>query len=123
MRAITFSILLCLSFNLYAQYPDFQYESKYIADKARELTDVYDAELGLDGEQLPLFYDIVKDHLGTAVKIKKEFQGDKQTYKLKKLKTHEVAKMSEVLTRIQHNYYIRIRPKIQPGYYLADEEY
>lgn len=112
-RVLTLTFLL-LTASLFAQFPDTYYETKEIREKAEKLTMIYDAQLGLDGTQLPIFQDKVADYLTLSEKVKKEFDGKEELDMLTRLMVEESLEMQDLLTRIQYNVYKKIRQDIQP---------
>lgn len=82
--------------------------------QAKELTKVYDAELGLDADQYLLFQKKVEIFLIRAQMIRDDFKGKEKLDKLYLLQKEEMAEMDDILTRIQWERYVKIRPEIQP---------
>tara|TARA_R110000868_G_scaffold322148_1_gene583134 strand:+ start:115 stop:486 length:372 start_codon:yes stop_codon:yes gene_type:complete len=116
-------ILLLISTTLFAQYPDVSYETREIKKEAKKLTKIYDAKLGLDGSQLPIFQDKVEDYLVLSNKVRKDFEGREELEELTKLMVKESLEMKDLLTRVQYQVYKNIRQDIQPLKALkADDE-
>lgn len=109
----TFILMLSTTFT-FAQYPDVSHESRAVKKEAEKITNIYDAQLGLDGNQLPIFQDKVEDYIGLSNKVKKDLDGKAELDALTSLMVKESLEMKDILTRIQYNVYKKIRQKIQP---------
>lgn len=110
---ITLSLLL-VSQIAWAQYPDTTIETLEVREEAKRLTKIYSAELGLDGTQLPIFEDKVGDYLTLREEVIETYEGKETLDKLTQLMVKESLEMKDLLTRIQHNKYKKIRQSIQP---------
>lgn len=110
---ITISLLF-LTQIAYSQYPDTTIETPEVREEAKRLTKIYSAELGLDGTQLPIFEDKVGDYLTLREEVMETYQGKEALDKLTQLMVKESLEMKDLLTRIQHNKYKKIRQAIQP---------
>lgn len=89
--------------------------------QAKELTKIYDAELGLDAGQYLQFQKKVEAFLYKAQIVREEFEGKEKLEKLYLLQTEEMAEMDDILTRIQWQRYVKIRPEIQPLEQLKED--
>ncbi|MFH4969095.1 hypothetical protein V8G61_12890 [Gaetbulibacter sp. M240] len=110
---ITFCALLLCNIVL-AQYPDNTIETPEVRAEAERLTEIYSAELGLDGTQLPIFEDKVGDYLTLRKEVIETYQGKEALDKLTQLMVKESLEMKDLLTRIQYNKYKKIRQTVQP---------
>lgn len=107
------ALLLCTSL-AFAQYPDITYEGQTIRKQAERITIAYDKQLGLDGDQYPIFFDKVKDYLVLADKAKKNLEGKEELDALTELMVEETLEMQDLLTREQYVIYKKVRQEIQP---------
>lgn len=110
---ITLIGLICFKIT-FAQFPDTTIETPEVRAKAEKLTEIYNAQLGLDGSQLPVFENKVADYLTLAKEIRSAYKGKEALDKLTKLMVKESLEMKDILTRIQYNEYKKIRQSIQP---------
>lgn len=107
-------IVLFFTTLAFAQYPDDSYETKKIRKAAEKIAKAYDAQLGLDGDQYPIFLDKVEDYLVLSEKAKKDLDGIEELNALTKLMVKESLEMKDLLTRIQYQVYKKVRQDIQP---------
>ncbi|MFH6772659.1 hypothetical protein V8G58_12010 [Gaetbulibacter aestuarii] len=114
MKYLKTLIFICITHIAFAQYPDTTIETPEIRAKAEKLTAIYDAKLGLDGTQLPIFQNKVADYLTLSKEIKESYKGKEALDKLTQLMVKESLEMKDLLTRIQYNQYKKIRQSVQP---------
>lgn len=114
MKNLSIIILVLFTTVAFAQYPDNTPGSEEIRKRAKELTIMYDQELALDGDQLPIFQDKVEDYLVMANQIKKDLDGKEELDALTQLMIRETLEMQDLLTRPQLIVYKKIRQDIQP---------
>jgi len=115
MKKLIKTILLLFTTIIFSQnYPDTTISNESIREDAKKITKAYDAQLGLDGTQLPIFEDKVEDYLIKANQVKKDFEGMAELDALTKLMVKESLEMKDLLTRIQYQVYKKIRQDIQP---------
>ncbi|WP_136481564.1 hypothetical protein [Cognatitamlana onchidii] len=98
----------------HAQFPDRVQGTRETKALAKELTRVYDAWLGLDGIQLPIFEEIVEDYIILSNKAKQQLEGKEELDALTELMINETLQMENLLTLFQFREYIRVRQEIQP---------
>ncbi len=114
MKKIFTVFLIFFTTLAFAQYPDNTNETKKIRQDAEKITKAYDAQLGLDGTQYPIFLDKVQDYLVLSKKAKKDLDGIEELDTLTKLMVKESLEMKDLLTRIQYQVYKKVRQDIQP---------
>ncbi|HLW33602.1 MAG TPA: hypothetical protein VKX40_15170 [Aequorivita sp.] len=109
-------LLLCLITGIQGFSQDVYFQESNPDAKARaiKLTDQYNKELALDGDQYLLFQQKVEEFLIRRDKIETEFSGKARLYMLVKLQDEENAEMHNILTRPQLELYKKIHPLIQP---------
>jgi len=111
----TISILaFFLSFYTQAQDPFLQKNDPAIEKQAFKITNQYNKELALDGDQFILFEKKVEEFLIRQKKIEKKFKGKEKLDLIYELRQTETAEMNDILTRPQLQVYKRIKPHIQP---------
>jgi len=111
----TISILaFFLFFYVQAQDPFLQKDHDAIENQAFKLTNQYNKELALDGDQYILFEKKVEEFLIRRKKIEAEYKGKEKLDLIYELQQTETAEMNDILTRPQLQVYKRIKPQIQP---------
>jgi hypothetical protein len=82
--------------------------------KAIQLTNEYNKDLALSGEQQVLFQKKVEEFLIRRRKIEKEFTGKEKLEMLTEMQQRETEEMHDILTEPQMVYYKKAKPKLQP---------
>lgn len=113
-KLIPIFLLLLFSLSVSAQDPFLQKSNPEAKKEAIKLTDRYDLELALTGEQKLLFQQKVEEFLIRRQKVEKNLSGKEKLDFLYQLKEQETAEMGDILTRPQLEVYKEIRPNIQP---------
>ncbi|MGB3342381.1 MAG: hypothetical protein WBA61_00580 [Aequorivita sp.] len=111
-----FVLFFCLFTGIqgFSQDVFFQKPTPEAKERAIELTNEYNKELALDGDQILLFQQKVEEFLLRRDKIESEYSGKARLYMLVKLQDEENAEMHNILTRPQLELYKKIHPLIQP---------
>lgn len=119
-----FVLLICLISGIHSFSQDVYFQESNPEAKARavELTNEYNRELALDGDQILLFQQKVEEFLIKRHKIETEYSGKARLYRLAKLQDEETAEMHNILTRPQLEVYKKIHPLIQPVGTVAEEK-
>ena len=99
---------------MFAQYPKTTSVSDRVESNAEQLTTKYSNELALNGVQIPLFREVVKDYLLKSETIKDKFEGREQLDKLVELQAEETLKMQDILTQPQYRLYKKLKVTMQP---------
>ncbi|TBN06730.1 hypothetical protein EYD45_02275 [Hyunsoonleella flava] len=121
MRHIFLLLLLSFTSLAFAQYPDTTYESPEIRKEAKQIVQTYDAQLGLDGAQEPIFLDKIEDYLVLTHNAKKNLDGKEELDALTSLMAKQSLDMQDILTRPQFQLYKKIWQDIQPIKIITDE--
>lgn len=98
----------------YSQDVYFQQSNPEAKKEAIEITNLYNDQLGLTGEQELLFQQKVEEFLIRRYKVENEFSGKEKLNILLGLQKEETAEMDDILTRPQLELYKTIKPNIQP---------
>ncbi len=106
--------LLLFSLNGLAQDTFFQQSNDRAKNEAFKITNEYNRELALTGEQQLLFQKKVEEFLIRRYKIEAQFSGKEKLDLLLKMQLVETGEMNDILTRPQLAVYKRIKPDIQP---------
>lgn len=114
MKYLAILIILLTTTATYAQYPDTTYANRQERKIAWDITNAYNKELGLDGDQLPIFHQKIQDYLVRSNEIKAAYQGKAELDALTKLRVDQALDMKNLLTRQQYDVYKRISQNIQP---------
>lgn len=112
-KVILFTCLLC-GLQSFSQDVYFQESNPQVKERAVQLTDRYNEELALDGDQVLLFQQKVEEFLIRRDKIESEFSGKTKLKMLAQLQAEENAEMHNILTHPQLELYEKIHPIIQP---------
>ncbi len=114
MKTILFTILISsISFYSYAQYPA-EVVSDSIRTEAEQLAHKYSAQLALTGVQIPLFKNVVEEYMLKAANTIETFEGRKELDALVELQARETLEMNDILTRLQHRLYKKLKYDYQP---------
>lgn len=113
-RNILALLILCVSFTAFSQDTYFQKGDAAIEAQATEITDRYNAKLGLRAKQELLFRKKVEEYMIRAEQIKKDFTGKDMLDELLKNQQNETAEMGDILTQNQMDVYKENKPIIQP---------
>lgn len=114
MKNYVIILLLISTFKGFAQDPFFQKSNKKLEDRAAKITNEYNRELALSGDQILLFQQKVEEFLIRRNKIEKQYKGKEKLDLLLALQLQETAEMHNILTRLQMDVYKRVKPQIQP---------
>ena len=115
MKKIVTILILVMSVTVFAQDTRIQTGGdEALEQRAIEITDAYNAELGLRAKQELLFRKKVTEFLIREEKIKATSSGRDMLNKMVALRQNEMAEMGDILTRIQLERYKKVRPRIQP---------
>lgn len=93
----------------------FQDGDGIIKAKAKELTQKYKVDLGLDAAQTAKFTTILENYLLKKAKTKKAniSEGDK-TVMIKQLSIQESEDIADLLSKSQYKKYVKAKLKLQP---------
>jgi hypothetical protein len=114
MKRILIILTVLFGFQMHAQDPFLQKDSDAMEAKAKEITQKYDAELGLTAKQAILFQKKVEEFLIRRQNVNNAFTGKERLDQLLILQTNETAEMGNILTQIQLDRYKKFRPIFQP---------
>lgn len=114
MKNLIIISLLLFSIKGFAQDPFFQKSNLEAENEAITITNQYDRQLAMTGEQRLIFQKKVAEFLIRRYKIEKELTGRKKLNYLFALQQEETAEMNDILTRIQMTVYKKVKPEIQP---------
>lgn len=111
--------LLCMVFcfvalQAFSQDVYFQKPNADAKKEAIRITDAYNLELSLTGEQKLLFQQKVEEFLIRRHTIESEFSGKKKLDLLYELQQEETQEMNNIITRPQMSVYKKVKPQIQP---------
>lgn len=111
-----FSILaLFISITAFSQDPFLQKSNPEAKKEAVKLTDRYNQELALSGDQILLFQQKVEEFLIRRQEIEAAgFAGKTKLDQLYKNQQEETADMQDILTHQQLQVYKQVKPNIQP---------
>lgn len=121
MKPLVIITLLFFSLQGIAQDTYFQESSKMAEEEAINITNDYNRQLALNGEQLLLFQKKVEEFLIRRYKIESDFSGKEKLDMLYAMQLEETAEMNDVLTRPQLQVYKKIKPQIQPLEVISTE--
>ncbi|QAA80941.1 hypothetical protein EI546_03990 [Aequorivita sp. H23M31] len=114
MKNLFIVALLLIGFQSFAQDPYFQQSNPEMKKKAIAITNEYNRELALSGEQEVLFQSKIEEYLIKREKIEEEFKGKEKLNFLHDMQEQETADMNDILTRPQMEFYKKVKPEIQP---------
>lgn len=114
MKSLVIIAFLMIGVQGIAQDTFFQNSNKKAKDEAVKITNAYDRQLALDGEQILLFQQKVEEFLIRRYKIEKEFSGKEMLDLLYAMQAEETREMNNILTHAQLQLYKKIKPQIQP---------
>ncbi len=97
-----------------AQDTFFQNSNENVRSEAIRITTEYNRELAFSGEQELLFRQKVEEFLIRKNEIEKAFSGQKKIDLLSALQREETREMNDILTRLQLEFYRKVKPQIQP---------
>lgn len=97
-----------------AQDTFFQNSNENVRSEAIRITTEYNRELAFSGEQELLFRQKVEEFLIRKNEIEKAFSGQKKIDLLSALQREETREMNDILTRVQMEFYRKVKPQIQP---------
>lgn len=97
-----------------AQDAFFQNSNENVRSEAIRITTEYNRELAFSGEQELLFRQKVAEFLIRKNEIEKAFSGQKKIDLLSALQREETREMNDILTRLQMEFYRKVKPQIQP---------
>ncbi len=97
-----------------AQDTFFQNSNENVRSEAIRITTEYNRELAFSGEQELLFRQKVAEFLIRKNEIEKAFSGQKKIDLLSALQREETREMNDILTRLQMEFYRKVKPQIQP---------
>lgn len=97
-----------------AQDTFFQNSNENVRSEAIRITTEYNRELAFSGEQELLFRQKVEEFLIRKNEIEKSFRGQKKIDLLSALQREETREMNDILTRLQMEFYRKVKPQIQP---------
>lgn len=114
MKTVFQMLILFISLAAFAQDPYLQKPNPEATKEAITLTDRYNLELALTGEQKLLFQQKVAEFLIRRQKVEENLTGKEKLDFLFQLQEEETAEMADILTRPQLQVYKEVRPDIQP---------
>ena len=114
MRKLIIISLLFLSIKGFAQDTFFQESNPELKKEAIRITDEYNRELALSGEEQVLFQKKVEEFLIWRQEIEEEYKGKEKLDFLLQLQQEETADMQDILTHPQLEVYKKIKSQIQP---------
>lgn len=114
MKKVLFLLMLSLGVSAYAQDPFLQKSDPEAQEQAIQITDQYNKQLALTGEQTLLFQQKVEEFLIRRNEIENQVEGREKLDLLRKLQNEETAEMQDILTRPQLLVYKKIKSNIQP---------
>ncbi len=114
MKKLVTLLVLFFAFTVFSQDTYFQKGNDKQEEKAKKLTEKYDLQLSMSGEQRLLFQKKVTEFLIRAEDVKEKYKGKEKLDLLYALQKNETAEMQDILTRPQHNLYVKIRDNLQP---------
>ncbi len=114
MKKLIILTLLLIGFQGFSQDTFFQESNPKAKEEAIKITNEYNLELALSGQQQVLFQSKVEEYLIKRDKIEEEFTGTEELNFLKDMPDQETADMNDILTRQQMTVYKRVKPRIQP---------
>jgi hypothetical protein len=85
-----------------------------VKNEAIRITTEYNRELAFTGEQELLFRQKIEEFLIRKSQIEKDFNGQKKVELLSALQREETREMNDILTRLQMEFYKKVKPQIQP---------
>lgn len=106
----------------FSQISDSEFASRATMDQVMDITNAYNKQLALDGDQLPIFRKTIQDYLILSTKIKEELKGKAKLEALTKLRINQALDMENILTREQFELYKMICQDIQPLEIVAKEK-
>lgn len=110
---LLFSLLLMTQVN--AAEGLIQDDTGMLKAKAKELTQKYKAELGLDAGKTAKFEEIVLGYMTRRAKMKQLNVADRDKHvMLKQLDMEENEDMAELLSKGQYKKYVKAKLKLQP---------
>lgn len=114
MKKLVIVSLLLISIKGFSQDTFFQKSNPKAKKEAIRITNDYDRQLAMDGEQQLLFQKKVEEFLIRRYKIEKELTGEEKLDNLLALQQEETAEMNDILTIAQLTVYKKVKPEIQP---------
>ncbi len=111
---ITLTIVLSSLLSFSQGYPPVEDAEMNTEDMALDITNKYNRQLAMNGEQIAIFKIRVEDFLVLRKEILESKEGKDQLNALVNLQAEETLAMNDVLTRLQMDVYKKIKPKIQP---------
>ncbi|TXD68449.1 hypothetical protein [Aequorivita lipolytica] len=114
MKKLVAIVLLFISFSAFSQDPYLQKSNATAKEEAVKITDNYNLELSLTGEQQLLFQQKVEEFLIRRYKVESELKGREKLTVLYQLQNEETKEMNNILTRPQLEVYKQVKPNIQP---------
>lgn len=114
MKTFFQMLVLFISFSAFSQDPYLQKPDPEATKEAKKLTDRYNLELALTGEQQLLFQQKVAEFLIRREKVEENLNGKEKLDFLFQLQEQETAEMADILTRPQLQVYKQVRTDIQP---------
>ncbi|AFL82158.1 hypothetical protein Aeqsu_2707 [Aequorivita sublithincola DSM 14238] len=115
MKKLFTILTLFISITAFSQDPFLQKSNLEAKKEAIKLTDRYNRELALSGDQILLFQQKVEEFLIRRQEIEAAgFTGKLKLDQLYKNQQEETADMQDILTHQQLQVYKQVKPEIQP---------
>lgn len=114
MKKLLSIIVILYTVTAFSQDPYLQKSNADAEKEAVEITEKYNLELVLSGQQKLLFQQKVEEFLIRRYKIEAEMKGVEKLDRLYLLQQEETGEMNDILTRPQLAIYKRVKPRIQP---------
>lgn len=114
MKNLIVIALFLISASAFSQDPFLQESNPDAKKVAVHLTNEYNKDLALSGEQQLLFQQKVEEFLIKRKKIEKEYTGKQKLDMLVIMQQNETDEMHDILTEPQMIYYKKAKQNLQP---------
>lgn len=114
MKNLIVLVLLFISASAFSQDPFLQESNPNAKKIAVKITNEYNKDLALSGEQQVLFQQKVEEFLIKRNKIEKEYSGREKLDMLVEMQLDETDEMHDILTEAQMVYYKKAKTTLQP---------
>lgn len=114
MKNLVVLVLFFISASAFSQDPFLQESNPEASKVAIKLTDEYNRDLALTGEQQVLFQQKVEEFLIRRNEIEKKYSGREKLNMLLAMQREETKEMHDILTEPQMIYYKKAKPSLQP---------